>query len=216
MKIQLVAWTLLAASITAFAEWAYANQCAESEKVNRAVNFVQTDAMTHLLFNFSDAAVVEQWAARDDRVMGGVSQSRLRFDRAGHAVFEGVMSLAQNGGFASVRAQAPAPPVSEITHYVVEVQGDGKRYKLNMQMSGRFNQVSYQASFSTVNGVWMTLEIPVKSFEPSFRGQRVVDAPPLNAALVNQAGLMISDGQDGAFQLAIRKISASARAELHR
>ena len=199
-----------------FAASAHANELAEPKKVNAAVNFVQTDAMTYLLFNFSDAAVVEQWTARDDRVMGGVSQSRLRFDHSGHAVFEGVMSLEQNGGFASVRAQAKAPPVSEITHYVVEVQGDGKRYMLNMQMAGRFSQVSYQASFATVKGVWTTLEIPVKSFEPSFRGRRVVDAPALDAALVNQAGLMIANGQDGVFKLAIRKISASARGELRR
>lgn len=216
MKPQLIPSPLLAAIVVAFAASAYANALAESKKVNPAANFVQTDAMTHELFNFSDAALVEQWTARDDRVMGGVSQSRLRFDRAGHAVFEGVMSLAQNGGFASVRAQAKAPPVSEITHYVVEVQGDGKRYKLNMQMSGRFAQVSYQATFATLKGAWATLEIPVKSFEPSFRGRRVVDAPALDAALVNQAGLMIADGQDGPFQLAIRKILASARGELHR
>ena len=216
MKTRLTTLALFAALIASFAASTYAIESTESKRVISAANFVHTDAMTHELFNFSDAAIVEQWAARDDRVMGGVSQSRLRFDRTGHAVFEGVMSLEQNGGFASVRAQAKAPSDSEITHYVIEVQGDGKRYKLNMQMAGRFNQVSYQASFSTLKGVWTTLEIPVNSFEPSFRGRRVVDAPALDAALVNQAGLMIADGQDGAFQLAIRKISASARAELDR
>ena len=59
------------------------------------------------LFNFSDPQSVDAWRAIDDRVMGGVSHSGLRHERAGHAVFEGDVSLAQNGGFASVR-QAPA------------------------------------------------------------------------------------------------------------
>ena len=41
---------------------------------------------TWLLFDFSDPAAVTQWHAIDDRVMGGVSSSRLRHDPAGHAV----------------------------------------------------------------------------------------------------------------------------------
>ncbi|HYN61623.1 MAG TPA: CIA30 family protein [Rubrivivax sp.] len=46
-----------------------------------------------VLFDFSDPVSVNDWAAIDDRVMGGVSRSRLRHDPAGHAVFEGLVSL---------------------------------------------------------------------------------------------------------------------------
>jgi NADH dehydrogenase [ubiquinone] 1 alpha subcomplex assembly factor 1 len=182
---------------------------------------VQTAPNTHSLFSFTDGSVVAKWSATDDRVMGGVSRSHLRFDPMGHAVFEGVMSLEQNGGFASVRADAPPlplpppppppPPLEKLTHYVVDVRGDGKRYKLNLRMSGQFSRVSYQATFPTVANEWTTVAIPVSSFEPTFRGRRVLDAPPLNAALVDQVGLMISDRQDGAFQLAIRKIAVELR-----
>jgi NADH dehydrogenase [ubiquinone] 1 alpha subcomplex assembly factor 1 len=163
------------------------------------------------LYRFSDADAVARWSATDDRVMGGISQSRLRFDPAGFALFEGVMSLEQNGGFASVRAAAAGPPLPGITHYVVEVRGDGKRYKLDLRTSGRFSAASYQASFATVADNWTTVALPVNSFAPSFRGRRVIDAPPLDAALVNQVGLMIADSQDGPFQLAIRRIAVEAR-----
>jgi NADH dehydrogenase [ubiquinone] 1 alpha subcomplex assembly factor 1 len=176
---------------------------------------VQTAPITHSLFSFTDGSVVAKWAATDDRVMGGVSRSRLRFDPMGHAVFEGVMSLEQNGGFASVRADSPPlpplPSLEKLTHYVVEVRGDGKRYKLNLRTSGQFSRVSYQATFPTVANEWTTVAIPVSSFEPTFRGRRVVDAPPLNVALVDQVGLMISDQQDGTFQLAVRKIAVESR-----
>lgn len=37
--------------------------------------------------------------AIDDRVMGGISRSTLRHDPAGHAVFEGAVSMERNGGF---------------------------------------------------------------------------------------------------------------------
>ena len=171
----------------------------------------QLSAMTYDLFTFSTPAVAAEWSATDDRVMGGVSRSRLKFDPSGHAFFEGVMSLEQNGGFASVRALSKAPPIPNVTHYVVEVRGDGKRYKLNMRTSGRFDAVSYQATFATVADTWTTVAIPVNTFVATFRGRRVIDAPPLDAAKVNQVGLMIADSQDGPFQLAIRKIAVEAR-----
>lgn len=110
-----------------------------------------------------------------------------------------------------MRADCPAPPLAKITHYVVEVRGDGKRYKLNLRMSGRTSEVSYQATFPTEKDTWTTVALPVSAFEPSFRGRRVVNAPPLDPARVFQAGLMISDKQDGAFQLAIRRIGVEAR-----
>lgn len=59
---------------------------------------------TWLLFDFRDPGEVTEWDAIDDRVMGGLSSSRLRHDPAGHAVFEGKVSLERNGGFASIRS----------------------------------------------------------------------------------------------------------------
>lgn len=59
---------------------------------------------TWLLFDFLEPGAVAEWGAIDDRVMGCVSSSRLRHDPAGHAVFEGTVSLKRNGGFASIRS----------------------------------------------------------------------------------------------------------------
>jgi hypothetical protein len=60
--------------------------------------------MANELFDFGDPRAADAWRAIDDHVMGGISRSRLRHDSAGHAVFEGTVSLAPNGGFASVRS----------------------------------------------------------------------------------------------------------------
>ena len=51
--------------------------------------------MLALLFDFTDPLAVTAWSAIGDRVMGGLSNSRLRYDAAGHAVFEGEVSLAK-------------------------------------------------------------------------------------------------------------------------
>lgn len=166
--------------------------------------------MTESLFQFTSADSVSAWSAIDDRVMGGVSRSRMRFDAGGFAVFEGVMSMEQNGGFASVRARVAAPLALKVAAYVLDVRGDGKRYKLNLRVPGRFEAVSYQASFETKAEAWATVRIPVDTFEATFRGRKV-QAPPLDATQVREVGLMIADRQDGAFALQVRGLGVEPK-----
>ena len=85
--------------------------------------------MTTVLFDFSAPAAASRWAAIDDRVMGGVSQSRLRHVPEGHAVFDGYVSLERNGGFASVRSDPGPLGEAGATACLIETRGDGKRYK---------------------------------------------------------------------------------------
>src|SRR5512145_2802076 len=70
--------------------------------IARAAPAADNAAMRELA-RFDSPESVRDWSPVDDAVMGGVSRSRLRFDSGGHAVFEGAVSLANNGGFASVR-----------------------------------------------------------------------------------------------------------------
>jgi len=161
------------------------------------------------LFDFSHAAAVAGWSAIDDRVMGGVSQSCLRHDAAGHAVFEGTVSLARNGGFASVRASATELQTPGAGRYLLDVRGDGRRYKLTLRIDAAFDGVSYQAEFAPVAGLWTRVDLPLSAFAPSFRGRSVPAAPPLDPGRVCQLGLMIAGGQAGDFALALRAISAA-------
>ena len=158
------------------------------------------------LFRFDAAASIAAWAAIDDAVMGGLSTSRLRYDPAGHAVFEGEVSLEHGGGFASVRSAPRSLGVPLARYCLIEALGDGKRYKLNLRTDDAFDGVNYQAVFDPPAGAWTLLRVPLESFVPSFRGRRVVDAAPLDPANLRQVGLMISDRQGGRFALAVRSI----------
>ncbi len=64
--------------------------------------------MPKVLFDFADPNAVIAWQAIEDRVMGGISCSRLHSAPTGHAVFEGEVSLERNGGFVSVRSRVDA------------------------------------------------------------------------------------------------------------
>lgn len=155
---------------------------------------------------FDHAGVVVPWHAVDDRVMGGVSSSRMRFDPDGHAVFEGTVSLAQGGGFASVRAVTNALQAPGIQGYALELGGDGRRYKFSLRTDTRFDGITYQADFEAEAGRWQIIHLATSAFVPRFRGRAVIDAPTFASDAVCQVGMMVADRQAGPFALAIRSI----------
>lgn len=152
------------------------------------------------LFDFADPASVDAWTPIDDRVMGGVSKSRLRHDPAGHAVFEGNVSLERNGGFASVRSSPAARGKASAQSCILEVRGDAMRFKLNLLTEDAFDGLNYRAAFTPDPDRWQNLRIPLAEFRPSFRGRGVPGAPPLDPAHLRQAGLMIAERQACVFQ----------------
>jgi NADH dehydrogenase [ubiquinone] 1 alpha subcomplex assembly factor 1 len=162
--------------------------------------------MTIELFDFSDPRAADAWRAIDDRVMGGVSRSRLRHDRAGHAVFEGEVSLAQNGGFASVRSSPGERGQVGATACLIEARGEPKQFKLSLLTDDGFDSINYQASFAPDIRRWQTISLPISSFRASFRGRDVPGAPALDPARIRQVGLMIAARQAGPFALDIRRI----------
>lgn len=178
-----------------------------TQAIARDANAQHNTDMARTLYEFGSAAAVAEWSAIDDGVMGGMSRSRMRHDPAGHAVFEGIVSLERNGGFASVRAQPGDVARVGATHYVLVVQGDGKRYKLSLRCDDDFDGLSHQIAFEPPAGKWATVQLPVAAFQPTFRGRKVVGAPPLDPGRLRQVGLMIADRQAGTFSLAVRSIS---------
>ncbi len=139
--------------------------------------------------------------------MGGVSRSRLRHDPAGHAVFEGEVSLQRGGGFASVRSSPGPRGRSGASVCVLEVRGgDGKAFKLGFFIDDAFDSVAWQASFQPAGDDWQSLCLPLAAFRASARGRDLPGAPPLDPTGIRQVGLVIGERQAGAFALDIRRI----------
>jgi hypothetical protein len=168
------------------------------------------------------------WGALDDVVMGGVSVSGFQVaPGAGEAggpagVFSGVLSTANNGGFASVRTRnwAPAPlNASGAEGVALRLRGDGQRYKLFLRTEAGWDALAYGASFDTPpGGAWATVRVPLAAFKPIFRARTVAGAPPLDPGRICSAQLMLSkfeyDGElnpkfagDGEFALPIERIT---------
>lgn len=162
--------------------------------------------MRKVLFDFADARAVAAWRPLDDRVMGGVSRSTLRHDPAGHAVFEGVVSLERGGGFASVRSEPGERGLGDAEACVVELRGDGRRYRLGLLAGDALDAPNRQADFVAGGHGWQTLRLALAGFRARFRGREVDGAPPLDPAAIRQVGLMIAERQAGPFALCIRRI----------
>ena len=174
-----------------------------------------------VLFDFTHptADIKERWGAVDDVVMGGVSQSniRLAYDQA---IFSGLVSTDNNGGFASVRTRNFTPPLdlSDYEGIEIKVIGDGKRYKFITRCEGKWDGIGYCYSFDTVYNFPTTIRIPFQDLIPVFRAKTVKEAGEFDSSKVYSMQLMLSkfeyDGElnpkfeAGSFGLEVEYIKA--------
>jgi hypothetical protein len=174
-----------------------------------------------ILFDFTQDSgeLRETWGAVDDVVMGGISQSNIKIT-GNKAVFSGIVSTENNGGFASVRTKNFSPPwdLSAYEGIQLRVQGDGKRYKFIIRCEGKWDGIGYCHSFDTLENCWTTINIPFAELIPVFRAKTVGDAGSFDSSKVYAMQLMLSkfeyDGEynpkfePGLFTLEIESIRA--------
>jgi len=157
----------------------------------------------HLIFDFNGKSDIRNWLIIDDVVMGGRSSGTFKLNSEGHGVFEGKVSLENNGGFSSVRYNFEKRNVKEFTKMCIKLKGDGKDYQFRMKgNSGDY--YSYIASFST-SGEWQEIEILLKDMYPSFRGRRL-NQPNFSNNSIEEIAFLIGNKQKEQFKLLIDKI----------
>jgi hypothetical protein len=174
-----------------------------------AITMKADAASEKILFDFQTATTSPAWQIVNDDVMGGVSTSRFQMLTNGDAVFSGMVSLENNGGFASVRSQPACADLTGCDSFWLRTRGDGRRYKFTVRTEAGFDTPLYQLAFTTKRGEWEEHRLAFKDFVPTFRGRILTDVLPLNPAKVASVGFLIADKQDGAFRLEISGIKAS-------
>jgi NADH dehydrogenase [ubiquinone] 1 alpha subcomplex assembly factor 1 len=172
----------------------------------RATSAQPVSADSRTLMTFSGAAHEPRWTAVNDSVMGGLSQGSPSI-ADGQLHFSGTLSLANNGGFSSVRATGRTYDLSGDKALLLRVKGDGRTYQLRLATSARYrgSAVSYRADFPTTAGQWTDVRVSLASFVPTWRGRQLKDLP-LDPARVEEIGLLIGDGREGPFRLVVDSI----------
>ncbi|CAM3715359.1 CIA30 family protein [Polynucleobacter arcticus] len=153
--------------------------------------------------NFTNPDLMRNCWIVNDGVMGGISQSGLRQDEQG-ILFEGQVSLANNGGFASMRSTAKFPKGTQQIELLAK--GDGKRYKLVLRTE-LAPRVTYAADF-IAEPTWQALRFTVNQFKPTFRGQ-TINAPALSFSDVIEFGILISNNQAESFAIQLKTLQST-------
>ena len=161
-----------------------------------------------ILYNFENPDDLDEWRIVNDGVMGGLSQSIITLTENKTAVFQGTVSLENNGGFSSTRTSPRLYNLTDNMGIAVHFRGDGKSYQLRLRTDDRFDGVSYRYHFKTKSNEWTTISVAFEEFVPVFRGRVLKDVEPIVPGKIQQVGFLISDKQAGPFRLEVDWIKA--------
>jgi NADH dehydrogenase [ubiquinone] 1 alpha subcomplex assembly factor 1 len=152
------------------------------------------------IFQFSTDTNITTWRIVNDGVMGGISKSSIAITEAGHGKFSGHVSLANNGGFASVQHNITLSGIQEKTHIVLRIKGDGKAYEFRLKSSLNQSE-SYVHPFKTT-GEWETIRLKIADFYPQFRGRKL-NLSNFNFDQIAQICFLIANKQEEDFELLV-------------
>lgn len=160
-----------------------------------------------ILFDFSGTSDITDWTVVNDDVMGGRSNGSFSVNSEGNGVFEGSVSLENNGGFSLVRYQMGNTNVQGFQKVVIRLKGDGKRYQFRLKRYEN-NYFSYVAYFQT-SGEWQVIEIPFQELYPAFRGRRL-NEPNFPGDSIAEIAFLIGNQKNETFKLELDEVSLQA------
>jgi NADH dehydrogenase [ubiquinone] 1 alpha subcomplex assembly factor 1 len=169
-------------------------------------SFVMTEDTPITLFDFTGTDAAKEWQNVNDNVMGGVSEGKFKITDKKTMDFFGTLSLANNGGFASVRTKAKKLGLEKGDTLVAKVKGDGREYSLNLYLTKPLIAFSYRATVQTKKDEWIEVKVPLDKFEATSFGRVLKDAGAVKPEEINAVGFMLGDKKAGPFKMEIESI----------
>jgi len=162
-----------------------------------------TTMQTASIFEFNKKADISNWSVVDDVVMGGRSSGNFYLDNEGHGIFEGKVSLENNGGFSSLRYKFDKMSTKGFSKVIIKVRGDGKSYQFRVK-SKTSDYYSYITSFKSSED-WEIIELQLSEMYPAFRG-RDLDMPNYDKESIEEIAFLIGNKKAESFKLEIESI----------
>jgi len=151
--------------------------------------------------DFIQPQTINQWRIVNDGVMGGRSKGNLRIKQQ-NMIFNGNISLANNGGFSSVFRAIEQRP-QNLDSVTLDVQGDGQQYQLRVVVYVDGYRLTYKHDFNTLADQRERLILSLDHFEATFRGRKLTNAPILKSQDIREIGFLMTKKQAGKFSLSI-------------
>jgi NADH dehydrogenase [ubiquinone] 1 alpha subcomplex assembly factor 1 len=156
-----------------------------------------------------------QWATVNDTVMGGRSSASLKWNEGGEVVWTGNLSLANNGGFVSIRSEAMWEDWSMMDGVEVVLEGAGREIQVSVQRrDGFIRSGGYRAMVHTQATGDTRVLIPFSAFVPKRFGREVrAMALQSDTKSLGQWGLLIADKREGPFRVTLKSIQGARYAK---
>lgn len=156
----------------------------------------------NLTINFGTNKDGQNWQIINDGVMGGLSQGNAIFSE-NSVVFQGSLSLENNGGFASYRTAFAKIDLSSLQKVKIRCKGKGGKFTFMFETSSRFYEPYFKYEF-TPKDDWQIFECKLKDLK-----ERVLLNDTGNfitsqdLAKIIRFGIIKSDKKVGKFELEI-------------
>lgn len=142
----------------------------------------------HSLFDFSQPGAINLWRAVNDGVMGGISSGMAGITSTGTLLFSGTISLANNGGFASIRTNSFEFQLLPSDSFQVRMRGDGRVYLMNLYIRQQLRAFSYRAMLPSIRNEWTETRLPLGQFVATQFGRPVAGAGRVDPAEIASIG----------------------------
>ena len=143
------------------------------------------------------------WYIVNDGVMGGRSIGKGEIKEQS-ILFEGVISLENNGGFASIRSQYGRLDLSNYEHLVIRYRSSGEPCKIMLESSSQFWQPYFAQRLEATDQKWRTARFNLKEFK-QYRLTELTGATANQDDLKNiiRVGIMTDSKKASAFSIEI-------------
>lgn len=158
-----------------------------------------------IALNFDDSNELDNWIIVNDTVMGGRSRASIGMTEKGLS-FEGILSLQNNGGFASIRRVYNGKEWVAGKAIRISFIGDGRPYQFRIRTNRRVDDYAYVVSFNTEKDKVISKTFVESDFTAQFRGRLIRGAPALDFSNIEQLGIMLADKTPGPFALTVTAI----------
>ena len=164
--------------------------------------FMTNTTTAPLRIDFGTEKDGQDWRPLVDGVMGGLSRGSAQLNDNSLS-FNGSVSLANNGGFSSLRSRFGKVDLSAYRTVVVRARGEGQSFGIVLESDRRWYAPYFKKAFRPT-AEWQTFEIPLEEFD-LYQVGRIIGKGPTPEALAAtiRLGIVTNDKQEGLFSLEV-------------
>lgn len=161
-------------------------------------------AYSQLHYDFGKQKDGNEWVAVNDGVMGGLSKGVLTLTKKS-LKFNGNISFANNGGFASFRNRYGKYNLEDVTSVEIKYRSAGQIMALSLEPNDMFYEPTYRILLEDTNSAWKTVEININQFVECVLGEPTgYKITPNILPKIKRIGFINTEKKEGVFEIEIK------------